>query len=461
MIVVLDTNALHGDVYAARPGAQTFLAAAGPDTYEVWVPSVVIEELVRQFPERFQAISKLFRKHRYETSSLGLKLPELAAEEEAIAAYRGRLEAAVTREGVRIVEPPKRAGKIAEWVAQRREPIPNDGRGAVDTQVWLTAIEAAEEDNSVVLVARNPRDFADPEDETALHPTLKSDLAAFELDEEAIVISQTIRDFLQDHVEADQAAIGRARALLSNAERRAALTRAIEDAIEWFPLEADSPEWSAAFDQVEVLEAHLLAFDVEALALVRADAGENSSYFTLEAYGSATLDVSLFTYEAATLPENSPISPEGFEPETPMSRGEAVFEAALVVDVILDHQDPGVAIEEATPLDNSDAFTLFETWAEAEPQACLDLVSAAFDVGGTQVALAARPIGVEKFYFRDGALIARVDFNIDYRNPIDAEDETMGAENDTNDTFDVIAFDPNLESGMLSRAEVIENVFPD
>jgi hypothetical protein len=461
MIVVLDTNALYGDTYASLPTAQTFFGAAEAGTYEVWVPSVVVEELVRQFPERLEKLAGTVKKSHYEARALGLQLPENAAEDDPAPAYRERLMTSLTRPGVKIAGPPKRTGLIAEWIAQRRRPIPNDGRGAVDTQIWLTAVEAAEEDDCILL-AENPKDFADLEnDRRELHPTLKGDLEEFGLDEDGVRLCPTMLDFLQDQIEPDQAAMGRAQALLADEGLRRDLIREIEASVNWFPVEPRSDMWSREFGPTEVDEATIAAVDVKVLNLVRADAGENVSQAIFEACGEATLDLVLFRDEAVTLPADSPISVADWSPEEPMTSGTAVVSVALTVEVLLDDHGFAIAIDSIEPIDTDAVFTLFESWAEGDQAAALATVGDVFDVSGVQEAVSVAPTGVDKFYFQDGAILARVDFTVDYLNPVDSEDEYMSAENVTEETLDLKAGAPDFGRGSLGEVFAIEGAFPD
>lgn len=79
-----------------------------------------------------------------------------------------------------------------------------------------------------------------------------------------------------------------------------------------------------------------------------------------------------------------------------------------------------------------------EAYAEANGNELLTFISNQFDVGGQQHATRAEPIAVRKVMLsKDGFLIARVDFSITYKNPVDEEDRDLSAENVTEDTFDV------------------------
>lgn len=357
MIVVLDTNALHSDVYATGANAETLFTAAAAGRFEVWVPSVVFEELVRQFPERFKKVASAYGKSAYHARSLGLPTPpELPDEAETVGAYRGRLERILDREGVKVVGPPDGAGVIAEWVAQRRKPIPGTGKGTVDAQIWLTALDAAEDDQ-VVLLAKNPEDFADESDHGELHPTLKQDIEDRGLEEDAIELVETIFEFNQQHIESDELALGEARTLLADDDRRGQLAVEIADAIEWFPLAAESDDWRAALG-TDYDSASLVAFDVKGLTLLRADAASSGSYLSLIAYGDATVNADLWTADAVQLEEDSPLGVGEIDFEAPMASAGGAVPARLAVEVLLKDGQPFVSIEEVAPVSNKDVEAL-------------------------------------------------------------------------------------------------------
>lgn len=464
MIAVLDTNALHSDVFVTGPTVQTFFAAADHGACEIWVPSVVVEELVRQFPINFRKLTKAEEKGRkvdeYLKRSFGPEPPRIADGEQPAAFYRARLSDGLNRGAIKLVGPPRRAGVIAEWVAQRRHPIPKNGAGTIDAQIWLTAIEAAKEDQCV-LIANNPRDFADPDNHSELHPTLKGDLAEVGLDEDAVVICPTIRDFLQLHVEPDLEVAAQGEALLSDARRRELLRADIEEAIPWFNPDPRGEGWSEKFGDVDVDDASLVAFDIEFFNLVRADKSPVGDHLIVEAYGNASLDLGLFTYEAAVLPVDSPISIEELDFNESMSTASAEVGAALIVDVLLENGKHAVSVEEVEPIGNESVCALLQGWAESNPEACRDLIADSFDIPGQQRATAANPVEVEKFQFQDGALFARVEFSIDYANPVDEEDRYMSADNDAVDSFEVKLLAPDFERGEIGELMLAEGIFPD
>jgi len=459
VIVVLDTNALHGDVYAEGSWARTLFAAAeARDDLEVRTPSVVVEELVRQFPERFDEIDKAFRQHRHTVRAYGFQLPQLPDRDEEVTAYRPRLEAALTGPGRSIAAPPTSAGQIAEWVAQRRKPVPGDGGGTVDAQIWLTAVEAVEDDEEVVLITNNDDDFADGDETSKPHPVLRQDLISSGHDEDSITLMPRILDFNQEHVEPGVQATLAAQALLGDASEHARLLAAIQDAVEWFSLDLDEAEW--AFENVYVESANVVAFDVETISLVRADEGPGGgAYLTVEAFGDATLELFLWTYEAHALPDDTPIEIDDYDYNESMASGRATLPARLLAEVRSD--DIAIAIEEIEPVSSAEIFGLLDTWADDHPGETLALVADGFDAAGQQEARAARPTGVSKFAFSGDDVYARAEFAVDYANPVDEDDHELSAENIAEHVVDLRLVDPNLDELELESVDLAPSFFPN
>jgi hypothetical protein len=459
MIVVLDSTTLHNDVYAERQLTQALLAAAG-ERYRVWVPTVVIAEIVRQLPGRVEKAGKLVGDARHDLQALGLDIPVLPDEGE-VSRQRKRLLDNLKEDGVEVAPPPDQAGKIAEWVAERRKPIPGDGKGTVDAQVWLTAVQAAVEADGepVYLITDNGSDFADPQDKKRLHPTLRADLEERGLDDDAVVRLGHVFEFIKDHVEPDEEATGKARALLAHEQRSALLAKEIEAAIPWFPIDLED-EWARAFE-AEMDEGNLVAFDVESMHLIRADAGSKGAVATIEAYGDATLDLGLFKYEASGLEDGGDIEIEQFDWNESMSRASAVRPARLVVEVLLDQAGPAVSVEDVQPILDEDVCELLGQWARGSSQKALELVADEFDIGGQQEATHVWPRSVEKFELKGNAIFARVEFGVDYANPVDESDTELSATNVAETVIDLKVVDANFEQDSVGEISIAPNFFPN
>ena len=172
MIVVLDTNVFRGDVYAQRPQLRTAFERAAGGAFTVMVSAGLRRGARQAVPPRLQALGKDTKGMSGTLQAFGIRPPAMPDTEEAIAEYRGRLEARLSGEGRDIAEYPEDAYLAAQWTAQRRKPIKDagsdEGKGAPDAIVWPTVLELARE-HQVVLVTANSSDFAEPGDSSTLH----------------------------------------------------------------------------------------------------------------------------------------------------------------------------------------------------------------------------------------------------------------------------------------------------
>jgi hypothetical protein len=291
VIVVLDTTALHGDIYARGNWMLTLLhAASDQEDLEVWIPTAVVEELVRQFPGRLDELRRKLRGHRHDVRAFGWDLPDLPKdiETEAIA-YRPTLLGNLRRKGVRIADHPASVHRAIDWVAQRRKPVKSDGRGAVDAAIWLTVLEAAETGSEVVLVSNNTTDFADPLDNKELHEILLADLDRLNVARDKVRLLPRVLDVNREIVEPSPAAVEEANHLLVEPELRGELEDNIVTALRWTPIPREQvATWMGA----EIDDALLEDFLPEAIRLLRADPlALNNFYATLEVRGIARLQV--------------------------------------------------------------------------------------------------------------------------------------------------------------------------
>lgn len=456
VIVIIDTCALHGDVYAERPWASTlFAAAAEREDLAVWIPSVVVEELVREFPERLKDLIRGVTGLRHDASAFGWDMPSLPDADAEIEAYRPRLEERLREVGVRIAPPPERAGLIAEWVAQRRQPIPGDGAGVVDAQIWLTAAEAAET-GEVALISDNSSDFSDPEDLSRAHEVLQQDLESWGISPARIEIFPRILEFNERYITPSVEATEQAHALLAHPDSRRMLLSEIESAVAWTPLDVENWDLGAA----DIEEATLGTFDVGALRLIRADPGTKGLSLTLEAYGAATVDLGMFRLDALGLPEDSAIIVDDWDWNEWNVSAHTEVEASVLLEALYTDEDFAVSVEEVAPIEEVQLLELLDAWLEQGGEAALDVVAESFDVAGEQEARAVQTRAVEKFYFKDGDLFLRAEFTVDYANPVDEEDRELSAENVAEHVVDLRVESPDLENLECDEVTWVEDAFP-
>lgn len=301
LIVVLDTNALHGDVHAQHQALTTLFDACDsgllPDVV-LWTPRGVVEELVRQFGERLAHMQKLLGLIKRDLGSFGLPIPDVPDPSDAeIANYRAHLEARLTSARRSIAANPAMSELIVTWAAQRRKPIKAAGgtqpkknepdpellarkpkrkplSGVVDAAIWLTVIEALAAGQRVAFVTDNSGDFADKADKSKPSPVLARDIEDAGLNPANVEIFLTVGDFNHRYITPLQAAQQRAEALLADGGKLEALKAEVSDAVEWVSV----PDGGWDFG-VEVDAITLAGFDPTQAELIRADPAPDEGLF--------------------------------------------------------------------------------------------------------------------------------------------------------------------------------------
>jgi len=307
MIVLVDTTVLHRDVHAARPFFSAILERASAGDWKVLTPRVVLEEAVRQFPERLRAAEKTIREHRGNFGALGLVLPEVPDIEAEVAKYEPALRARLTSTGCSIVEHPPGTEVVGTWAATHRKPFQEDGTGTVDAFVWLTALECAHRDR-VILITANTRDFTDPDDPQRPAFALREDLEARGVNPARVQLVPDVPTFFRTFIQPVQQATDRANQLLADDHRRSRLISKISLATSWFGDTAGEPDqWQFGFD-IDSDGFQLVAFDATDLQLQSVSEGANGVlYLALLAEGAASFDFLVEKYELNKMSSDAPV----------------------------------------------------------------------------------------------------------------------------------------------------------
>jgi hypothetical protein len=88
-----------------------------------------------------------------------------------------------------------------------------------------------------------------------------------------------------------------------------------------------------------------------------------------------------------------------------------------------------------------------------------DVMSELFDVAGQQEVVSARPVHVRKIGLLNGHVVARVEFHVVYKNPVEDGDQDLSAENSTTDVFDVRFKEPGLDLSVDGIEPVLGETF--
>jgi hypothetical protein len=149
VLVVLDSNAFHGDVHANRGLVRSILDAARADEeFELFVPEVVIQELDKHYAaetkKAVRDINQAIGEHRDELRRLGLEAPpRIVRDDDKVGGYRAALEERLKAAGGEILPVPSDLTPAVSWAVARRKPFKENGKGFPDATIWLSILELA------------------------------------------------------------------------------------------------------------------------------------------------------------------------------------------------------------------------------------------------------------------------------------------------------------------------------
>lgn len=189
--VAFDTSALVEDWWLERAATRALLAQARRGKAMLWVPEVVVAELVNKRTERLRA---QWHKHSGATRAVGeLMAPDrrgawragdidFAADR---ADYERQLRQRLQQADVRIAPWPEVTHEdLVTRDLARSRPFKQNGSGYRDALIWETVKEIVEEHpgDDVILISTNNADFAAPKSDD-LHADLKAEAAGVILEQ--------------------------------------------------------------------------------------------------------------------------------------------------------------------------------------------------------------------------------------------------------------------------------------
>lgn len=199
MKVVLDTNIFCRDYRLKGTDFRTFLEALERTEYSLYIPKVVIQEVINKYEEQ---VEKSRRKIERELDNIRrvtgetiaepiteAALAELASEYESY--LRDRLDIA----GAQYLDYPAASHEqVARRAMERRKPFKENGAGYRDTLIWEAVLELAASGGTgtVAFVSANTKDFAE---NGGLHGDLLAEVDTLPGDHSKVIYHRNLEDF--------------------------------------------------------------------------------------------------------------------------------------------------------------------------------------------------------------------------------------------------------------------------
>jgi hypothetical protein len=349
VLIVLDTNMFRGDVNAERPWLQAVLDGAEHGDFEVVVPEAVVQELVRQYPERVRAaideVTEAAARAKRSLTPFGFEAPVLPSydPEQSIADYESALRERLSGPGVRIAPQPDDLTPAVNWAVQRRKPFKDSGSGMPDASIWLTCLELATDADSVLLASTNTTDFGDEENPRELARELVADLYQRRLPTRRVRLISDLKVLVEEIVEPMAEAEARAERLLGDPDLSRFLTSGITDAVAYTEVPQDAFELGIQLDNDPQVEGA----DVAKLELLSTREAVDSEHLFLEVRALTDLRLSMAVYKADYYIADSdiPVSISADDINDHYFDGEAEVSAWLTLTIHTDLYAEDVQVE--------------------------------------------------------------------------------------------------------------------
>lgn len=346
MIIVLDTNVLRGDVHARRPLLRAVLEGAAQGDFELLVPEVVIEELIKQYPQRLQKVlkdlSSAIGKHSTELRALQLEVPSAPEVDHAsaTAAYAEEIRERFSGDGARIAEMPD-LRPAAAWAVHRRKPFKPSGEGLQDAAVWLTVLDAAPATELVLLVSANTKDFGDGGETPGLAEDLQQGLRELDLPADRVRLVSDLRRLVEEVVEPAAEADARAARLLSDADFGEKLRSKVEDALLYRSIAQDGLRLGIHLDD----DPQAVAMDVYEVELVSAREVDGDLLLDLRAQIDLTVDAYVYRADWYAGEDDTPLTLGDPDWNEHFVQAEAEIATWVRLEVATDAQAEHVEVE--------------------------------------------------------------------------------------------------------------------
>jgi hypothetical protein len=189
--IVLDTSILIPDFRLRGKVFQAVLHTAKDLRDDIYIPKIVVDELINKFREELQSYYNSLRNYEDKIENLtGSHIEErriLLSEQ--ITIYSDWLQRELSKKQIHSISYPTISHEllVKRALARRRPFCPEGQRGYRDAVLWETILQWKKFDrHEILFVSRNTRDFADPQDSHKLHPHLIEDLRSLKHDEASI-----------------------------------------------------------------------------------------------------------------------------------------------------------------------------------------------------------------------------------------------------------------------------------
>lgn len=203
--IIIDTNVIHLDFKLNKARIVTLCNTSTILGHEIFIPEVVIDEIVKQYDEKAEEYINSFNKALKKLSDLSTSpITQTPIDAKGfISNYRNELNNRIKQLGIGIIPYPNTGHKI--MVARelgKKKPFKDSTKGYRDALIWDSVMEHTQKYSSncgIIFLTANSKDFAD-KDKKNLHTDLIADCISNGIPTTSIRLVTDIQNFMDNEI---------------------------------------------------------------------------------------------------------------------------------------------------------------------------------------------------------------------------------------------------------------------
>lgn len=203
--IIIDTNVIHLDFKLNKARIVTLCNTSTILGHEIFIPEVVIDEIVKQYDEKAEEYINSFNKALKKLSELSTSpITQTPIDAKGfISNYRNELNNRIKQLGIGIIPYPNTGHKI--MVARelgKKKPFKDSTKGYRDALIWDSVMEHTQKYSSncgIIFLTANSKDFAD-KDKKGLHTDLIADCISNGIPPTSIRLVTDIQNFIDNEI---------------------------------------------------------------------------------------------------------------------------------------------------------------------------------------------------------------------------------------------------------------------
>lgn len=227
MNIVLDTNIIFQDPRMSGPNFQILLELLKQKEIKIYLPQVVVDEVINKFKNKIQSIHDTIDKEINALQRLMADSIDPVLDEDTIdlgvQEYVDYLNSVINEYGIHIIPYPDIPHeKVAKRAMEKLKPFSNSGAGYRDCLIWesIKTLLSLEDKvlvlPEIIFISANYKDFG--VSEIDIHPDLKKQLFEEGYHQDSIGLFPSLKEFIEKRIKINLAHENRIKEIVQNNE---------------------------------------------------------------------------------------------------------------------------------------------------------------------------------------------------------------------------------------------------